>query len=89
MNFKEIPIKYFPAYTWLWNGKITKDEIGRQINEMYECGIRAFYIMGEPSNFAPHRRKTYLYPEYLSDEYLELLYYAYKFAEFLKFISLK
>ena len=81
MNFKEIPIKYFPAYTWLWNGKITKDEIGRQINEMYECGIRAFYIMGEPSNFAPHRRKTYLYPEYLSDEYLELLYYAYKFAE--------
>lgn len=81
MKFKDIPVKYYPAYTWLWNGNITKNEIQRQIAEMHECGIRAFYIMGEPAHFAPHRRKTYLHPEYLSDEYLELLHYAYKVAE--------
>lgn len=81
MNLKNIPVTYQPAYTWLWNTTITKEEIKRQIDEMYNSGIRAFYIIGEPENFCPNTRRTYLSPEYLSEEYIDLVYYAFEQAE--------
>ena len=48
---------------------------------MYESGIRAFYILGEPENFRPHARRTHLSPRYLSEEYIDLVYYAFERAE--------
>jgi len=51
MNFKNIPVTCQPAYAWLWNTQITKSEIRRQIDEMYENGIRAFYVLAEPPEF--------------------------------------
>ena len=77
MSYKNIPASYYPAYTWLWNAAITKNEIKRQLDEMYDAGIKAFYVMGEPSDFRPTTRRTNLSPEYLSDEYTDLLLYAY------------
>lgn len=70
-----------PAYTWLWNSTITKEGIKKQIDEMYDSGIRAFYVLGEPEYFRPKTRKTHLFPEYLSKEYLELLYYAFSYSK--------
>ena len=81
MKFKEIPVRSQPVYTWLWNGKITKEEIKRQIDEMYDSGIRAFYVLGEPENFRPGVRRTCLSPEYLSDAYLKLVRFAYTYAK--------
>ena len=78
MDFKNIPTQYHPAYTWLWNTRITKEGIRQQLQEMYDAGIRAFYVIGEPENFRPKYRRTHLSPEYLSDEYLELLFYAWE-----------
>lgn len=80
MDFKNIPIDAYPAYTWLWNGRVTKEGIKREIDEMYDTGIRAFYILGEPENFCPHARRTHLEPTYMSDEFLELVYYAFEVA---------
>ena len=59
MNFEQIPVSVHPAYTWLWNGHITRDGIKEQLDEMYDSGVRAFYILGEPENFRPFKRKTY------------------------------
>lgn len=81
MDFKFIPVKYQPAYTWLWNTTITDEETKRQIDEMYDAGIRAFYALGEPVNFRPTRRRTFLSPEYLSPEYLDRLYFAFSYAK--------
>lgn len=81
MELMKIPISAYPAYTWLWNTAITAEGIKKRIDEMYECGIRAFYVIGEPNNFRPTLRRTFLSPEYLSDKYVELLYYAYSYAE--------
>jgi len=81
MDYKNIPVIYQPAYTWLWNTTVTKEEIARQIDEMYESGIRAFYALGEPSNFRPTMRRTHLSPEYLTDEYIELVHFAYEYAK--------
>ena len=81
MDLKNIPSSYHPAYAWLWNSTITKEGIRAQIEEMYEAGIRAFYIIGEPKEFRPDRRRTYLSPDYLSEAYVELVYYAFQVAE--------
>ncbi|MBE6965804.1 MAG: hypothetical protein E7441_07200 [Ruminococcaceae bacterium] len=81
MNFKDVPVKSQPAYTWLWNSTITREGIKKQIDEMYGNGIRAFYVLGEPENFRPGVRNTHLSPEYLSDEYLQLVRYAYECAK--------
>lgn len=80
MNFKTIPLTAQPAYTWLWNTRITREGIRTQLKEMHASGIRAFYVIGEPESFRPEVRRTHLYPEYLSDEYLDLLFYAYETA---------
>ena len=81
MDLKNISNNFYPAYTWFWNNTITRDGIDRQIDEMYENGIRAFYVIGEPENWFPDTRATHLSPKYLSDEYLELLVYAFKKAK--------
>lgn len=80
MDFHYIPQKTQPAYAWLWNSTITREGIDRQIDEMQKNGIGAFYIIAEPSNWFPEGRATHLYPEYLSDEYLDLLFYAFEKA---------
>ena len=80
MNVREVLCKYQPAYCCLWTTEITRQEIKRQIDEMYECGIRAFYILAFPEGFRPYLRAD-LYPEYLSDEYLDLLYYSFELAQ--------
>ena len=81
MEFRNVPVACQPAYTWLWNTTITKEEIRRQIDEMYESGIRAFYVLGEPAEFRPNRRRTHLEPPYLSEEYVDLVYYAFCVAQ--------
>ena len=81
MDFKNIRPSARPVYTWFWNTQITREGIKREIEEMYESGIRGFYVLGEPDYFRPYSRATHLSPEYLSEEYLDLLYYAYELAE--------
>lgn len=81
MDFKKIAKTSHPAYTWFWNCKITKAGIKSQLEEMYNSGIRTFYVLGEPKNFLPLRRRTHLSPEYLSKEYLDLLEYAYSLSQ--------
>lgn len=80
MDFKNIKKSARPVYTWFWNSTITKEGIKAEIEEMYESGIRGFYVLGEPEYFRPLTRATHLSPEYLSEEYLDLLYYAYELA---------
>lgn len=81
MDFKRIPVSAHPSYVWLWNGTITKEGIRAQLDEMYDAGIRAVYVIGESENFRPLTRRTHLSPAYLSEEYIDLVYYAFTYAE--------
>ena len=63
------------VYSWVWNDKLDKDTIKRQLEEFADAGIYALYVIPEPPNFRPHSLKTYLEPEYMSDEFL--VYYRY------------
>ena len=49
-----------PAYAWIWNDKLTKEEIVSQLKEMAKIGVRAVCIMPEPKDFRPLSMKTRL-----------------------------
>ena len=75
-DFRNVPVTSQPVYTWLWNGAADDKETARQIDKMYEAGIRGFYIIAEPENFRPNLRRTFLKPDYLSAEYFDRVYFA-------------
>lgn len=80
-NYEHIEPKYYPAYVWEWNDEVTKEGIRERIDDMASLGIRAFYIIGAPSDFRPGSRTTDLSPAYLSEAYLSLLKYAADYAK--------
>ena len=72
--------KYYPVYGWTWNDVLTRDGIKKQIDEMYSKNILGVYVIPHSKNFRPGWMVTNLQPEYLSDEYFELLSYAVDYA---------
>lgn len=69
-----------PVFSWVWNSKLTQKIIKTQIDEMARVGICEFYIIPEPPEFRPNSMVTYLSPEYLSREFIELTVYAIEYA---------
>lgn len=81
MDFRNIPVACNPAYTWSWNTTVTREGIHQQLDEMYDAGIRVFYVIAMPENFRPENGRTPLSPDYLSEEYIDLLYEAFEYAD--------
>lgn len=75
-SFNSPEDSYAPVYIWVWNDICTREIIDAQLSEMQGLGIRAFYILPEPKHFRPNSMPTRFEPEYLSDEYSELCFYA-------------
>lgn len=69
------------VYFWMWNSPITKELIDRRLGEFYKAGINGFYIVPEPIDFRPERIRTFLFPQYLSEEYFELIKYTFDNAK--------
>lgn len=80
MDFKNISVEYQPCYAWNWNGHITREGVKKQIDDMYDRGIKAFYVIAVPKNFRPTFQVSDLSPEYMSEEYLDLLFYSFEYA---------
>ncbi len=72
---------FCPVYTWIWNSSIDRGLIEKQLCEMLEMGIRATYILPEPKEFRPTSMITEMQPEYLTDEFFELVRYAVLYAD--------
>jgi len=82
-NFKEFcdPEKeFYPVYAWTWNDVITRKGIEKQIDEMHRQNIFGIYVIPTSKEFRPHTMVTNLEPDYLSDDYFELLTYAVDYA---------
>ena len=75
-NFSSPEVSYAPVYVWVWNDICTREIIDAELLEMKNLGIRAFYILPEPTEFRPDSMPTNLTPDYLSSEYFELYAYA-------------
>lgn len=72
---------FYPVFSWIWNDVLDKETVRRQIDEMYEGGIRCFYIIPEPKDFRPYTMVTNLEPDYLTDEFMEYVRFCADYAE--------
>lgn len=67
-------------YGWFWSYAITEEEIDKMLFSFKEADISGFYIIPMPQNFRPNTIRTFMEPEYLSEEFFCLIKYALKKA---------
>ena len=72
--------EHAPIYSWVWNAKLSHEQTDAQLDEMQRLGIRAFYIIPEPTYFRPTSMPTELEPDYLTTEYFAQYEYAIRSA---------
>ncbi len=65
-----------PTYSWVWNAPVDRAGIDERLEEMLKNGIRGMYIIPEPREFRPTSMRTDMKPEYLTDEFFEMVRYA-------------
>ncbi len=75
-SFREPSKENHIVYGWIWNSHITRESVDRQLTEYAACGIRGIYILPEPADFRPEQMRTFLFPEYLSEDFFEMVEYA-------------
>ena len=64
------------AYSWTWNGPVTREGIDERLTGFARAGIRCIYILPLPKDFRPERLRTFMWPEYLTKDFFELVRYA-------------
>ena len=80
-EFKNPKRKHSIVYSWLWGSVITREIIDKRLDELLAAGIKSFYIIPLPKDFRPEILRTFLEPEYLSEEFFELIKYTYDGAK--------
>lgn len=78
--FQNTDTPFQPAYAWIWNEQIEPAELRRRLDGMRRAGIRTVYVLPEPKNFRPERIRTFLEPDYLTDEFMRLVREAAEYA---------
>ena len=64
------------VYGWEWNTPVTKELIDAQLKEAHEAGIKGLYVLPFPKNYMPGCFASTMEPDYLSDEFMELVKYT-------------
>ena len=78
--FREPPKTAWPAYSWVWNVNVSKEEIVKQLDFFKKSNIRTVYILPEPIEFRP-KNGMMLLENYLRDQYMELYRFAAEYAQ--------
>ena len=79
-DLKKPPRDCNVTYSWTWNSHITKEGIDKRLTCISEAGVKSLYILPLPKEFRPNTLRTNLEPDYLSDDFFELVNYALKCA---------
>ena len=80
VDFSTPSSAYSPVYSWIWNSPMTTETVEKEIDEMAEQGMRAFYIIPEPPEFRNGYMETKMSPPYLSEEFFTLVRHAMEYA---------
>lgn len=73
---KNVPREYDVVYSWIWSSVITREGIDERLHELTLAGIKHVYVIPLPKDFRPEALRTFLDPEYLSEEFFGLISYA-------------
>lgn len=80
-GFADPAAAYRPMLFWIWNGKLEREEIARQVADFAAKGAGGFFIHPMGENFRLGDFVEGITPPYLSDEYLEFVRYAVELAD--------
>ncbi|MEN6549723.1 MAG: glycosyl hydrolase [Armatimonadia bacterium] len=80
-GFADPAAAYRPMLFWIWNGKLDREEIARQVADFAAKGAGGFFIHPMGENFRLGDFVEGITPPYLSDEYFEFVRYAVELAE--------
>ena len=80
-TFKMPPKDNNVVLGWFWNSPITKESIDYQLTECAKAGIGGMYIIPAPIDFRPETSRTFLFPQYLTDDFFDMVEYAIKKAK--------
>ena len=75
-SLKNPPLECAVSYGWIWNEPITKKGIDERLDGFVKAGIKSLYILPFSKDFHPDRLRTFMSPEYLTEEFFELVEYA-------------
>ena len=64
------------VYGWEWNTPVTKELIDAQLKEAHDAGIKGLYVLPFPKNYMPGCFASTMTPDYLTDEFMELVKYT-------------
>ena len=74
-KLKNPPLECEVSYGWLWNEPITKEGIDEQLESFLKAGIKSVYPIPLPKSFRPNTLRTFMSPEYLSNDFFEIMKY--------------
>ena len=75
-EFKSPTNEYDVTYMWIWNVPVTKELVDSELSEYKKAGINSLYIVPLPKDFRPETIRTYLEPEYMTEEFLDIVEYT-------------
>ena len=75
-EFKSPSNDHDVTYMWIWNVPVTRELIDKELAAYKKAGINSLYIVPLPKDFRPEAIRTYLSPEYLSEEFLDIMEYT-------------
>lgn len=71
-RFLEPDAFYWPGFMWLWNGRLTKELLCKQLAEMNENGAKTVWVLPLPKDFRPNSMPTNMEPDYLTEPFMQL-----------------
>ena len=79
-EFKNPRNEYDVTYMWLWNVPVSRELVDAELLAYKKAGINSLYIVPLPKDFRPNTIRTFLKPEYMTEEFLDLVEYTVRHA---------
>ena len=75
-EFKNPRNEYDVTYMWIWNVPVSRELVDAELLAYKTAGINSLYIVPLPKDFRPETIRTFLEPEYMTEEFLDIVEYT-------------
>ncbi|MBQ6471311.1 MAG: hypothetical protein IJJ33_04965 [Victivallales bacterium] len=72
-SFANPPALFSPGFFWIWNDRLDVAELCAQLDDIFAHGFHSICIHPYPKGFRPLTAPSSMEPDYLTEEYLDIL----------------
>ena len=72
-EFKSPGSFYWPGYIWFWLCEIKPEDVRQMLADMNSVGAKSVWSLPVPADFRPNAMTTSLKPDFLTEEFAELM----------------